>query len=40
MRKFAILALALCALVGSLSAIDLQTAKWDAIVAAAKPRAR
>ncbi|MFA5851470.1 MAG: extracellular solute-binding protein [Spirochaetales bacterium] len=36
MRKFVILALALCVMVGSLSAIDLQTAKWDAIVAAAK----
>ena len=36
MRKFALLVLALCVVVGSLSAIDLQTAKWDAIVAAAK----
>jgi putative spermidine/putrescine transport system substrate-binding protein len=36
MKKFVVLALALCVMAGSLSAIDLQTAKWDAIVAAAK----
>ena len=36
MRKLVILVMALCVATGSLFAIDLQTAKWDAIVAAAK----
>jgi len=36
MRKLFILAVTLCVMAGSLFAIDLQTAKWDAVVTAAK----
>jgi putative spermidine/putrescine transport system substrate-binding protein len=36
MKKLLILALALCALTGIVAAIDLQTASWSSIVAAAK----